>query len=198
MSGYDMVCEYLPPPTYTYSLLHGRMKPAEKESEMHKFKSGKTQIMVATTVIEVGVNVPNASVMVIENTERFGLSQLHQLRGRVGRGAEQSYCILMSGYPLSSNGKKRIQTMVRTTDGFEIAKVDLELRGPGELDGTKQSGILDLKLSDIRKDEAILIAARAEAESWLDFDELLTLPESAPIRYELQKTPNRTIWSKIS
>lgn len=198
MSGYDMVCEYLPPPTYTYSLLHGRMKPAEKESEMHKFKSGKTQIMVATTVIEVGVNVPNASVMVIENTERFGLSQLHQLRGRVGRGAEQSYCLLMSGYPLSSNGKKRIQTMVRTTDGFEIAKVDLELRGPGELDGTKQSGILDLKLSDIRKDEAILIAARAEAESWLDFDELLTLPESAPIRYELQKTPNRTIWSKIS
>jgi len=198
MSGYDTVSTYLPPPTYTYSLLHGRMKPADKKSEMQKFKAGKTQIMVATTVIEVGVNVPNASVMVIENTERFGLSQLHQLRGRVGRGAEQSFCILMSGYPLSANGKKRIQTMVRTTDGFEIAKVDLELRGPGELDGTKQSGILDLKLSDIRKDESILIAARVEAENWLQFDELLGLPESAPIRYELQKTPHRTIWSKIS
>lgn len=198
MSGYDTVSTYLPPPTYTYSLLHGRLKPADKELEMQKFKSGRTQIMVATTVIEVGVNVPNASVMVIENTERFGLSQLHQLRGRVGRGAEQSFCILMSGYPLSANGKKRIQTMVRTTDGFEIARVDLELRGPGELDGTKQSGILDLKLSDIRKDESILIAARSEAEKCLQQDELLVLPENAPIQSELQKTPHRTIWSKIS
>lgn len=198
MSGYDMVCEYLPPPQYTYSLLHGKMKPADKEVEMQKFKQGKTQIMIATTVIEVGVNVPNASVMVIENTERFGLSQLHQLRGRVGRGAEQSYCILISGQALSSNGKTRIKTMVRTHDGFEIAKVDLELRGPGELDGTKQSGILDLKLSDIRKDEAILIAARKEAEDWLYFDELLLKPESTPIKNELQKSPHRTIWSKIS
>lgn len=198
MSGYDMVAQYLPPPDYTYSLLHGKMKPADKESEMQKFKQGRTQIMVATTVIEVGVNVPNASVMVIENTERFGLSQLHQLRGRVGRGAEQSYCILMSGNALSSAGKTRIKTMVRTNDGFEIAKVDLELRGPGELDGTRQSGILDLKLSDIRKDEAILIAARKEAEKWLEFDELLIKEESAPVRYELQKVPNRTIWSKIS
>ncbi len=198
MSGYDMVCQYLSPPDYTYSLLHGKMKPADKELEMQKFKLGKTQIMIATTVIEVGVNVPNASVMVIENTERFGLSQLHQLRGRVGRGAEQSYCILMSGHQLSTNGKKRIQTMVRTTDGFEIAKVDLELRGPGELDGTKQSGILDLKLSDIRRDESILIAARSEAQHWLDFDELLVSAESEPIRRELQKIPHRTIWSKIS
>ncbi len=198
MSGYDMVCQYLSPPDYTYSLLHGKMKPAEKELEMQKFKTGKTQIMIATTVIEVGVNVPNASVMVIENTERFGLSQLHQLRGRVGRGAEQSYCILMSGHQLSANGKKRIQTMVRTTDGFEIAKVDLELRGPGELDGTKQSGILDLKLSDIRRDESILIAARSEAQQWLEFDELLVSAESEPIRRELQKIPHRTIWSKIS
>lgn len=198
MSGYDTVSTYLPPPTYTYSLLHGRLKPADKELEMQKFKSGRTQIMVATTVIEVGVNVPNASVMVIENTERFGLSQLHQLRGRVGRGAEQSFCILMSGYPLSANGKKRIKTMVRTTDGFEIARVDLELRGPGELDGTKQSGILDLKLSDIRKDESILIAARSEAEKCLRQDELLVLPENAPIQSELQKIPHRTIWSKIS
>ena len=154
--------------------------------------------MVATTVIEVGVNVPNASVMVIENTERFGLSQLHQLRGRVGRGAEQSYCILISGSKLSEAGKTRIKTMVRTTDGFEIAKVDLDLRGPGEMDGTRQSGILDLRLSDIRKDESILIASRADAQSWLQEDELLTSDASKPIRYELSKSPNRTIWSKIS
>ncbi len=198
MSGYEMVSDYLPTPTFTYSLLHGKMTPAEKEAEMEKFKTGKTQIMVATTVIEVGVNVPNASVMVIENTERFGLSQLHQLRGRVGRGAEQSYCILMSGSKLSEAGKTRIKTMVRTTDGFEIAKVDLDLRGPGEMDGTRQSGILDLRLSDIRKDESILIASRADAQSWLQEDELLTSDASKPIRYELSKSPNRTIWSKIS
>lgn len=198
MSGYDMVTDYLPTPEFTYSLLHGRMKPAEKEEEMQKFKTGKTQIMVATTVIEVGVNVPNATVMVIENTERFGLSQLHQLRGRVGRGGEQSYCILMSGEKLSEAGKTRIKTMVRTTDGFEIAKVDLDLRGPGEMDGTRQSGILDLRLSDIRKDESILIASRTDAQDWLQFDELLQKPESSPIKNELLKTPNRTIWSKIS
>jgi ATP-dependent DNA helicase RecG len=198
MSGYDMVCEYLSPPKYKYSFIHGKMKPADKESEMKKFKQGQTNIMVATTVIEVGVNVPNASVMVIENAERFGLAQLHQLRGRVGRGAEQSYCILISGDKLSENGKKRIKTMVKTNDGFEIAKVDLELRGPGELDGTKQSGVLDLKLADIRSDESILIAARNEAILWLEFDEMLMQPESLPIRNELSKTPNRTIWSKIS
>jgi ATP-dependent DNA helicase RecG len=198
MSGYDMVTDYLPPPDFTYSILHGRMKPKEKDSEMAKFKNNQTDIMIATTVIEVGVNVPNASVMVVENAERFGLSQLHQLRGRVGRGAEQSYCILITGGKLSESGKKRIQTMVRTNDGFEIAKVDLDLRGPGELDGTKQSGILDLKLADIRFDEAILIAARHEAQTWLDQDELLMSPESTPIRLEMSKIPNRTIWSKIS
>ena len=198
MSGYDMVCEYLSPPEFKYSFIHGKMKPSDKESEMKKFKLGQTDIMVATTVIEVGVNVPNASVMVIENAERFGLAQLHQLRGRVGRGAEQSYCILVSGAKLSENGRKRIGTMVKTNDGFEIAKVDLELRGPGELDGTKQSGVLDLKLADIRSDESILIAARNEAILWLEHDELLMKPESSPIRTELGKTPNRTIWSKIS
>jgi len=154
--------------------------------------------MIATTVIEVGVNVPNASVMVIENAERFGLSQLHQLRGRVGRGAEQSYCILITGSKLSEAAKKRIITMVRSTDGFEIAKVDLELRGPGEIDGTKQSGILDLKLADIRQDESILIAARSEAQDWIEFDELLMKSESIPIKNELSKNPHRTIWSKIS
>ena len=198
MSGYDMVADYLPTPKFKYSFLHGKMKPADKESEMKKFKLGQTDIMVATTVIEVGVNVPNASVMVVENAERFGLAQLHQLRGRVGRGAEQSFCILVTGDKLSESGRKRIKTMVRTNDGFEIAKVDLELRGPGELDGTKQSGVLDLKLADIRFDESILIAARNEAVLWLEKDELLMQEESSPIRYELGKTPNRTIWSKIS
>ncbi len=198
MSGYDMVSEYLSPPQFKYSLVHGRLKGEEKESEMNKFKNHKTDIMIATTVIEVGVNVPNASVMVIENAERFGLSQLHQLRGRVGRGAEQSYCILITGSKLSEAAKKRIITMVRSTDGFEIAKVDLELRGPGEIDGTKQSGILDLKLADIRQDESILIAARSEAQDWIEFDELLMKSESIPIKNELSKNPHRTIWSKIS
>ncbi len=198
MSGYETVTQYLPTPQYKYSLVHGRMKPEEKESEMQKFKKGQSDIMVATTVIEVGVNVPNASVMVIENAERFGLSQLHQLRGRVGRGAEQSYCILLSGHKLSENGRRRLETMVATNDGFEIAKVDLELRGPGEIDGTRQSGILDLKLADIRADEAILIAARTEAQAWLAQDELLMLPSSAPIRLELARSPHRTLWSKIS
>ncbi len=198
MSGYDMVAEYLSPPQYKYSLVHGRLKGEEKDSEMTKFKNHRTDIMIATTVIEVGVNVPNASVMIIENAERFGLSQLHQLRGRVGRGAEQSYCILITGSKLSEAAKKRIITMVRSTDGFEIAKVDLELRGPGEIDGTKQSGILDLKLADIRQDESILIAARTEAQDWIDFDELLMKAESIPIKNELSKNPHRTIWSKIS
>lgn len=198
MSGYDMVSEYLSPPQFKYSLVHGKLKGEEKESEMNKFKNHKTDIMIATTVIEVGVNVPNASVMVIENAERFGLSQLHQLRGRVGRGAEQSYCILITGSKLSEAAKKRIITMVRSTDGFEIAKVDLELRGPGEIDGTKQSGILDLKLADIRQDESILIAARSEAQDWIEFDELLMKSESIPIKNELSKNPHRTIWSKIS
>lgn len=198
MSGYDMVAEYLSPPQFKYSLVHGRLKGEEKESEMNKFKKHNTDIMIATTVIEVGVNVPNASVMVIENAERFGLSQLHQLRGRVGRGAEQSYCILITGSKLSEAAKKRIITMVRSTDGFEIAKVDLELRGPGEIDGTKQSGILDLKLADIRQDESILIAARSEAQEWIEFDELLMKSESIPIKNELSKNPHRTIWSKIS
>jgi ATP-dependent DNA helicase RecG len=136
--------------------------------------------------------------MVIENAERFGLAQLHQLRGRVGRGNEQSYCILITKPGLGENGYKRISTMVATNDGFEIAKVDLELRGPGELDGTKQSGVLELKLADIRHDESTLIASRLEAQEWLAFDELLMKPESAGIKAELAKIPNRTVWSKIS
>lgn len=198
MSGYDMVSSYLPPPQYKYSIVHGKLKAAEKDAAMNLFKNHQTDIMIATTVIEVGVNVPNASVMVIENAERFGLAQLHQLRGRVGRGNEQSYCILITKPGLGENGYKRISTMVQTNDGFEIAKVDLELRGPGELDGTKQSGVLELKLADIRHDESTLIASRLEAQQWLASDELLLKPESAPIKAELAKIPNRTVWSKIS
>ena len=198
MSGYDMVSSYLPPPQYKYSIVHGKLKAAEKDAAMNLFKNHQTDIMIATTVIEVGVNVPNASVMVIENAERFGLAQLHQLRGRVGRGNEQSYCILITKPGLGENSYRRISTMVQTNDGFEIAKVDLELRGPGELDGTKQSGVLELKLADIRHDESTLIASRLEAQDWLVGDELLMKPESAPIKAELAKIPNRTVWSKIS
>ena len=198
MSGYDMVSAYLPPPQFKYSIVHGKLKAAEKDAAMNLFKNHQTDILIATTVIEVGVNVPNASVMVIENAERFGLAQLHQLRGRVGRGNEQSYCVLITKPGLGENGYKRISTMVNTNDGFEIAKVDLELRGPGELDGTKQSGVLELKLADIRYDESTLIASRVEAQQWLENDELLMKPESAPIKSELAKIPNRTVWSKIS
>ncbi|MEN9312913.1 MAG: hypothetical protein RIT42_1019 [Bacteroidota bacterium] len=198
MGGYDMVTSYIPTPQYKYSIVHGKLKAAEKDAAMNLFKKHQTDILIATTVIEVGVNVPNASVMVIENAERFGLAQLHQLRGRVGRGNEQSYCVLITKPGLSENGYKRISTMVNTNDGFEIAKVDLELRGPGELDGTKQSGVLELKLADIRHDESTLIASRVEAQQWLEGDELLIKPESAPIKAELAKIPNRTVWSKIS
>jgi ATP-dependent DNA helicase RecG len=198
MGGYDMVTSYIPTPQYKYSIVHGKLKAGEKDAAMNLFKNHQTDILIATTVIEVGVNVPNASVMVIENAERFGLAQLHQLRGRVGRGNEQSYCVLITKPGLSENGYKRISTMVNTNDGFEIAKVDLELRGPGELDGTKQSGVLELKLADIRHDESTLIASRVEAQQWLEGDELLMKPESAPIKAELAKIPNRTVWSKIS
>jgi ATP-dependent DNA helicase RecG len=198
MSGYDMVTEFLPTPDFKYSIVHGRMKSDEKENEMHKFRNGLTDIMIATTVIEVGVNVPNATVMVIENAERFGLAQLHQLRGRVGRGGNQSFCVLVAGDKLSENAKKRLDTMVRTTDGFEISKVDLELRGPGEMDGTRQSGLLELKLADIRYDENLLVLARNKAEDLLNNDPLLMKPENFGVRQELAKTPHRTVWSKIA
>ncbi len=160
IDGFHSLEKEFPPPRYTLSMLHGKMKQAEKDREMQRFLNRETQILVATTVIEVGVDIPNASVMVIENAERFGLSQLHQLRGRVGRGGDQSYCILMSSYELSAEARKRISTMVRTTDGFEIAETDLQLRGPGDLQGTQQSGILNLRIADIVKDEKILKYAR--------------------------------------
>ncbi|MEI7896419.1 MAG: ATP-dependent DNA helicase RecG [bacterium] len=161
--GYQVIVREFPPPEYSVSMVHGQLKQQEKDAEMKRFLEQQTQIMVATTVIEVGVDVPNASVMVIENAERFGLSQLHQLRGRVGRGDDQSYCILMSGYELSAEARKRLSTMVRTNDGFEIAETDLQLRGPGDLQGTQQSGIIDLRIADIVKDEKILKYARSLA-----------------------------------
>ena len=186
-------------PDAAVSIVHGKLKSKEKESEMLRFKKGETQIMVATTVIEVGVDVPNASVMIIENAERFGLSQLHQLRGRVGRGAEQSYCILMTSYKLSKDTLTRIETMVRTENGFEIAQVDLELRGPGDMAGTVQSGIVDLKLANLAKDEQILKTARATAKEILEHDPNFFLPDNDPIRNHLGKLKHKErSWSRIS
>lgn len=197
--GYEAMSREFPRPKYEISIVHGRMKPADKDFEMQRFVKGETQIMIATTVIEVGVNVPNASMMVIENTERFGLSQLHQLRGRVGRGAEQSYCILMSSFKLSATGRERIQTMCRTNDGFEIAEADLKLRGPGNIEGTQQSGVLNLKIADLAKDGRILQAARKEATQILDEDPFLNKKVHDPIKiYILNNTKMRKGWSRIS
>jgi len=199
LEGFDHLKQVFRSPLYTLSMVHGRMKAEEKEAEMIRFKNGETQIMVATTVIEVGVDVPNASVMVIENAERFGLSQLHQLRGRVGRGADQSHCLLMTGFNLTSDGRTRIETMVRTTDGFEISDVDLKLRGPGDLEGTRQSGILDLKLADIVRDEQMLRAARNIAQKLLDDDPTLVKPENQKIlRYLDYLKSKKSEWAMIS
>lgn len=197
--GYEALSRDFPKPEYQISVVHGRMKAQDKDFEMQRFVNGETQIMVATTVIEVGVNVPNATMMIIENTERFGLSQLHQLRGRVGRGGEQSYCVLMTGYKLSNEGKERIQTMVRTNDGFEIAEADLKLRGPGDIEGTRQSGILDLKIADIAKDGRILQTAREVAARILEKDPKIEQPENNPIKQFLLKNPKVLKgWSRIS
>ncbi len=197
--GYEALRREFPPPNYQISVVHGRMKPADKDFEMQRFVEGKTQIMVATTVIEVGVNVPNASVMVIENTERFGLSQLHQLRGRVGRGAEQSFCILMSSFKLSKESKERIQTMVRTNNGFDIAEADLRLRGPGNIEGTQQSGILNFRIADLAKDGRILQTAREVAARILDDDPKFERPEHHPIVWYLDKHGKKLRgWSRIS
>ena len=197
--GYEALQREFPMPEYQISVVHGRMKPADKDFEMQRFLEKKTQIMVATTVIEVGVNVPNASVMVIENTERFGLSQLHQLRGRVGRGAEQSYCILMSSFKLSKEGKERIATMVRTNNGFDIAEADLRLRGPGNIEGTQQSGILNFRIADLARDGRILQTAREVAARILDDDPKLERPEHHPVRWYLEKYGKQLKgWSRIS
>jgi len=199
MDGYEAMCRYFPLPEYRVSIVHGQMKPEAKDFEMQQFVKGKTQIMVATTVIEVGVNVPNASVMVIESAERFGLSQLHQLRGRVGRGAEQSYCILMTSDKISSDTKKRISTMVRTNDGFEIAEVDLELRGPGDIMGTQQSGVLELKIADLTKDGPLVAQARDLARAILEKDPRLEQPENAFLRREaIKRLKDKPNWAEIA
>ena len=197
--GYEYISTSFPLPKYKVSIVHGKLKPAEKDAEMERFVRNETQIMVATTVIEVGVNVPNASVMVIESAERFGLSQLHQLRGRVGRGSEQSYCILLTGNKMSSDTRTRMETMVRTNDGFEIAEVDLKLRGPGDLMGTQQSGVLALKIADIVKDQEILKAARAYAIDLLKADPDLVQPEHQCVAYTLdQLQRHKNLWKYIS
>ena len=198
--GFEQVYQFFPKEKYGISMVHGKMKPAEKEAEMQRFACGETQILVATTVIEVGVNVPNASVMVIESTERFGLSQLHQLRGRVGRGADQSYCILMSSYKISNESRKRIETMVRTNDGFEIAEVDLKLRGPGDMEGTQQSGIsYDLKIANLGKDGQLLQYARDIAQEILDDDPLLEKQDNFTLAKQVKRLSKTKInWSVIS
>lgn len=199
MDGYESISRDFPLPQYAISILHGKMKPADKDAEMKRFAEGKTNIMVATTVIEVGVNIPNASVMIIESAERFGLSQLHQLRGRVGRGAEQSYCILMTSHKLSSDSKTRMETMTGTNDGFEIAEVDLKLRGPGDLMGTQQSGVLNLQIADIVRDRDILQLARNYALKILKEDAPMQKPENAVLRATyIELTKKKNIWNYIS
>lgn len=199
MDGYESIARSFPLPKYQIAIVHGKMKPADKDYEMNRFASGQANILVSTTVIEVGVNVPNASVMVIESAERFGLSQLHQLRGRVGRGADQSYCILMTGNKVSNEGKKRMEIMVRTTDGFEIAEEDLRLRGPGDIMGTQQSGLLDLNLADLAHDQQILVLARDTAKSVLENDPSLERPSNQRIFREFKiQSKRRPNWSRIS
>ncbi|MFZ3272898.1 MAG: ATP-dependent DNA helicase RecG, partial [Lutibacter sp.] len=199
MDGYESIVREFPRPQYQISIVHGQMKAEDKAYEMQRFQKGETQIMVATTVIEVGVDIPNSSVMVIESAERFGLSQLHQLRGRVGRGAAQSYCILMSGFKLSDDAKVRLKTMAETSDGFKIAEVDLKLRGPGNLMGTQQSGILNLKIADLVKDANLLKTARMMAMELLDKDPDLSAPENRFIKVAYQElSKDSTLWVNIS
>jgi ATP-dependent DNA helicase RecG len=197
--GYESIVRDFPQPQYQVSILHGKMKADQKDYEMQRFKEGKTHIMVSTTVIEVGVDVPNASVMIIESAERFGLSQLHQLRGRVGRGAEQSYCILMTGYALGQEARTRMETMVRTNDGFEIAEVDMRLRGPGDIQGTQQSGKPIFQITNLSKDGQILAAARNAAIDLLADDPKLEKRENALTKHHLVKEmKDRPNWARVS
>ena len=199
MDGYESIVRRFPAPDYQVAIIHGRMKPEDKAWEMDRFAKGQAQILVATTVIEVGVNVPNASVMVIESAERFGLSQLHQLRGRVGRGASQSYCILMSSSDLGQDARRRLETMCRTNDGFEIAEVDMELRGPGDVMGTQQSGVPDLKVADLVRDRPLLSSARYFAQEVLEADPTLDRPEHMALRESLETALKaRSNWVRIS
>lgn len=198
MQGYENVKAFFPEPRYWISMVHGRQTPEVKDNNMQRFVSGDTQIMVSTTVIEVGVNVPNATVMVIESAEKFGLSQLHQLRGRVGRGAEKSYCILMTSAKLSNDARERIKIMTSTNNGFEIAEKDMELRGPGDIEGTRQSGALNLRLADLVKDKVMLEAARQFAENLIDTDPELDMAENLCLRQYLISLKGKTPWSRIS
>jgi ATP-dependent DNA helicase RecG len=198
MKGFEEVKSFFPEPKYWISMVHGKQPAEQKETNMQRFVKGDTQIMVSTTVIEVGVNVPNASVMVIESAEKFGLSQLHQLRGRVGRGAEKSFCILLTGPKVSNDARERLKIMVATNDGFKIAEKDLEIRGPGDIEGTKQSGILNFKLANIVHDRVILEAARDAAETILETDPDLNTDENLTVKNYLQQQKGKTAWSKIS
>ena len=200
MDGYDTITRYFPPPQYTTVVVHGKMKPDEKDASMQLFASGKAQILMATTVIEVGVNVPNATVMVIESAERFGLSQLHQLRGRVGRGADKSYCLLISGIKLTNESRKRLQTMVSTNDGFEIAEVDMQIRGPGDMEGTQQSGLpFDLKIASLSHDGQILQHARRVATDIIEEDKTLSLAKNQILKAQLElNSIAKTDFSQIS
>ncbi|MFK7907282.1 MAG: ATP-dependent DNA helicase RecG [Chitinophagales bacterium] len=200
MDGYESIQRAFPQPEYQISIVHGQMSGYAKDEEMMRFKNKETQIMVATTVIEVGVDVPNATVMVIESAERFGLAQLHQLRGRVGRGGNQSYCILMTGNKLSAGGRKRLATMVETTDGFKISEVDLHLRGPGNIEGTQQSGVLNLRIADIVKDNKLLQVARTAAAKVIEGDPRMEKPENQNLKQYLQSGENdeKSKWSRIS
>lgn len=198
MKGYEEVKSFFPEPKYWISMVHGKQSPEIKETNMQRFVSGDTQIMVSTTVIEVGVNVPNASVMAIESAEKFGLSQLHQLRGRVGRGAEKSYCILLTGNKLSRDARERMKIMEQTNDGFKVAEKDLEIRGPGEIEGTRQSGALNFKLVNIVADKAILETARLEVEKLLENDPDLSMAENLLVKNYLQQQQHKTGWGKIA
>ncbi len=198
MKGYEEVKSFFPEPRYWISMVHGRQTPEQKEANMQRFARHDTQIMVSTTVIEVGVNVPNASIMVIESAEKFGLSQLHQLRGRVGRGSEKSFCILLTGPRVSQDARERINIMCATNDGFRIAEKDLELRGPGDIEGTRQSGVIDFKLASIVQDKAMLEVCREEVSKLLEADEELSMAENLPVKNYLQAQQGKTAWSKIS
>jgi ATP-dependent DNA helicase RecG len=199
IDGFESISRDFPQPDCQVSIVHGRMKSEDKAFEMERFSSGKTQIMVATTVIEVGVNIPNASVMVIESAERFGLSQLHQLRGRIGRGADKSYCILMTGNKMSNDAKTRIEAMVRTQDGFELAEVDLKLRGPGDLMGTQQSGILQMRIANLSRDALVIHQVRNVAIDLLADDPTLAKAQNKPIADTLQMLQSgKGIWKYIS
>jgi len=198
MQGYEQVKSFFPEPNYRISMLHGRQPADQKETNMARFVKGDTQIMVATTVIEVGVNVPNASVMVIESSEKFGLSQLHQLRGRVGRGSEKSFCVLLTGQKVSQFAKERIKIMCATNDGFLIAEKDLELRGPGDIEGTRQSGALNFKLANIVNDKEVLEVAKTAAEKLVEEDHTLTLAKNLELKNYLESQKSRSGWGKIS